>query len=83
MTNGRGLDSHVVEQAIARVAGVESLDRGDSLFEDGLDLDSLGFLTLMLELETVSGTELKTGLSEEALDSVGQFVDYVTTTTRD
>ena len=71
------IDPSDVEQAIASVAGVEFVERHESLFEDGLDLDSLGFLNLMLSLEELTGQELKTGLDEAAVSSVGALVNYV------
>ncbi len=50
-----------------------------ALFEGGLDLNSIDFLQLVLEIESRIGARLRDeDLTEESLCSVGAFVAQVT-----
>ncbi len=55
------------------------LSEDTPLFEGGLDLDSIGFLQLVLKIEAHTGTRLRDeDLTEDALCSVGAFIAQVT-----
>lgn len=67
-----------VHDVIQQMAGAGYvLDESDSLFEDGVGLDSMGFLELTLKLETVVGRRLRSELTASAIESIASFTDYV------
>jgi acyl carrier protein len=72
------IDRSAVLEALEQVSGAEGFSEHDSLFEDGIGLDSMGFLELILELEALTGVDLRNDLDEPAVLSVGAFVEYVT-----
>jgi acyl carrier protein len=73
-----------IKQAIVRSLrlpiGPESIENGASLFGDGLGLDSIDVLELVLEIERTFGvaiTDEQTGA--RVLRSVDTIADYITT----
>lgn len=65
----------VVQAHLGRDDGV-ALDT--PLFDGGLEMDSVGFLELILKIEKQVGLRLRNeDLTEEALASVGSLIDHI------
>ena len=79
MKNGRDQVGEIVLELIQNHVGKTLPLQPDSpLFAGGLELDSVAFLELILKLEKRLGLRLRDeDLTEEALDSVGDFARHV------
>jgi acyl carrier protein len=74
-----GLVEAVVREAIAPFSGNNNLqDFETPLFEGGLELDSIGFLDLVIEIEGRLGVSLRSeDLTGEAVQTIGGLVRHI------